>query len=431
MKTPFVSLVTPFYNTASYLKDCIESVLAQTWTDWEYVLLDNCSTDGSREIAEHYAALEPRIRLERNAELLGQVDNYNRALSLISPESEYCLLVQADDWIMPECVERMVRLAETDASIGVVTSYHLEGTQVRGEGVPATVSVLDGREVCRKTLLGQLFVFGSPTTVMYRSAIVREREEFFDCSKLHEDTDALFRTLKTWNLGFVHQVLSFVRLDEESISGRVRALAPFMLDAFLRSRMYADEFLAPDEAAAFKRRAETNYLKLLAAGCLGRHRREMLAYHRRGLETIGYQIPRWRLASFVLWELLDWLGNPKRTISRVLRGRSGRDYRAVSAAGSTARFQHARSTSLKNRAATRGRGARYPATCRSALTRPHLAACKDCTASPDRVWACISALTCRRNGGADRSRSHRSRRLCSSSRSRGIASGEPWESVLL
>ena len=55
---PLVSVVTPFYNTAPYLAQCIESVLTQTYPHFEYILMDNCGTDGSGEIAESYPRRE-------------------------------------------------------------------------------------------------------------------------------------------------------------------------------------------------------------------------------------------------------------------------------------------------------------------------------------------------------------------------------------
>ena len=70
--TPLVSVVTPFYNTRDYLAECIESVLRQTYTNWEYILVDNFSTDGSSEIAKHYADKYPdKIRLIHSLSTMG------------------------------------------------------------------------------------------------------------------------------------------------------------------------------------------------------------------------------------------------------------------------------------------------------------------------------------------------------------------------
>src|SRR5258708_32283098 len=100
---PLVSVVTPFHNTAAFLAQCIESVLRQSYTQFEYILVDNCSTDGSGDIAETYARRDSRIRLIRRTELLSQVQNYNAAIAEISDETKYCKIVQADDYIFPDC----------------------------------------------------------------------------------------------------------------------------------------------------------------------------------------------------------------------------------------------------------------------------------------------------------------------------------------
>ena len=109
---PLVSVVTPFFNTAPYLAECIESVLAQTHSEFEYILMDNCSTDGSYEIAESYAARDPRIRLLRCSEFVSQLKNYNRALREICEKSQYCKIVQADDYIFPNCLQSMLKVFE-------------------------------------------------------------------------------------------------------------------------------------------------------------------------------------------------------------------------------------------------------------------------------------------------------------------------------
>ena len=53
---PLVNVVTPVYNGAEFIRECIESVLAQTYSNWEYIIVDNCSTDGTPDIAREYQA---------------------------------------------------------------------------------------------------------------------------------------------------------------------------------------------------------------------------------------------------------------------------------------------------------------------------------------------------------------------------------------
>lgn len=317
---PLVSFVTPFYNAADYLRKCIDSVQRQTYENWEYVLVDNCSRDGSGEIAEASAAADRRIRLFRNESLLSQSRNYNHALRQISAASRYCKMVQADDWIFPECADRMVRVAESDPSVAIVGSYYLNGCQLAGGGLPVETTVMSGRELGRRQLTSNLFVFGSPTTLLYRADVVRGESSFFDEHAVHDDTDVCYRLLQRWKFGFVHQVLSFCRTDNESISSRVRHFDPHTLDKFLMVRKYGPLYLEPPDAEECLRRAEAKYLKRMAASMLRRQGASFWNYHRQGWATIGYQPPKGRLAKYVLAEALDIAFDPKRVAHRLLAG---------------------------------------------------------------------------------------------------------------
>src|SRR5258708_13357028 len=76
---PLVSIVTPVYNGEQYLSECIESVLSQTYTHWDYVIVNNCSTDRTPDIAREYAARDARIRIHSNETFLRVIENYNIA----------------------------------------------------------------------------------------------------------------------------------------------------------------------------------------------------------------------------------------------------------------------------------------------------------------------------------------------------------------
>src|SRR4029078_13657888 len=148
-----VYVVTPFYNAAPYLRECVESVLRQTHKSLTYVLVNNQSTDGSLEIAKEYAQRDPRIRVVTTPRLLPQRENFNFAMTQAPLDSDYCKLLSADDWMYPECLERMIAVAETNPEIGLVGAYHLKGTAVGGTGLPYYSSVFSARDLCRRDSL--------------------------------------------------------------------------------------------------------------------------------------------------------------------------------------------------------------------------------------------------------------------------------------
>jgi glycosyltransferase involved in cell wall biosynthesis len=316
---PLVSVVTPFHNTAKYLAQCIESVLGQSYSNLEYILVDNCSTDGSGDIAEAYARRDPRIRLVHRSVLLPQVQNYNAALTEISARSEYCKITQADDFLLPDCLRLMVEAFERSESIGLVGAYDLKANVVRGSGFPFRDAPFSGKEVAQLYLRSAVFVFGSPTSVMFRSSLVREQVPFYEESCLHEDTEKCMQILERWDFGFVYQVLAFLRSDNESISGSVRDLMPNSIDRHIVVQRYAAVYLDEAEAAALKRQDKREYYENLAWAALQFRGPAFWRYHSDGLKTIGERIDRLYLAFCLAAVILSSATNPGDTVRRLWR----------------------------------------------------------------------------------------------------------------
>jgi glycosyltransferase involved in cell wall biosynthesis len=295
---PTVSVVTPFYNTAEYLAECIESVLAQTNGDFEYVLADNASTDGSREIAESYAARDPRIRFYTFEEHLPQLANYNRALGLIDAGSTYCKVAQADDLLMPRCLEEMVGLAETDPWIGMVVGYTVLQDHVFLDGMDFRESVLEGPEVGARYLRGGPWLFGSPTNGMYRASLVRAEPEFYPTEARTGDAHAALRILIEHRFGFVHQVLSVTRRRGGSISDQWGRMGIDVLTRRVLLERYGAHFLQPEDRVRERKRLERRHYRVLGEAMLLRRPAAYWDLHRGELATVGLGIERLKVA---LW----------------------------------------------------------------------------------------------------------------------------------
>ena len=288
-----VSVVTPFFDTAPYLAQCIESVLAQTLGDFEYLLVDNQSTDGSRDIAEQYAARDARIRVIGNPRHVGQVENYNGALARIAADTRWVKLIQADDALYPDCLARMVEAGERSPRIGLVGALYLKGDVPRGGGIPFGATQIEGREVARKMLLGDCFPVGSPSAVLYRADLVRERRPFYALGRYHEDTEAAYELLLDHDFGFVHQVLAFLRTDNVSIMSAARRFNPDPLDHLIMLERYGPKVLTAEEYRRQRANEWRAYLGFLGESVLRRREPEFWKYHRQGLAQGGHQLG-WR-----------------------------------------------------------------------------------------------------------------------------------------
>lgn len=327
IERPLVSVVTPVYNGALYLRECIESVLAQTLECWEYIIVNNCSEDDTLKIAEEYASKDCRIRCYSNDALLPIIANHNKALGLISSDSEYCKIVSADDWLYPECLARMVELAKENPSVGIVGAYQLSGGDnlwyVRNHGLPFSRRIISGREACRCHLLGTLSVFGNPTSNLYRADLVRGSREFFPNPTAEADVSACLQHLHVCDFGFVHQVLSYERLHESRVTTVSLKSNAYLSAAIGDCITYGKWFLSADECKARVNELLKQYYKYLSANALKHREKAFWLHHEKRLRELGFPLDRRRLSLGILGKLIDLVLHPMETIQLVMRRMHG------------------------------------------------------------------------------------------------------------
>lgn len=326
---PLVTILTPVFNGAPYLAECIESVLAQKYSNWKYIIVNNCSTDDTLTIAEHYVEKDKRISVCTNNVKLEIIANHNKAFHLISSESKYCKVVSADDWLFAECIARMVELAEANSSVGIVGAYQLSGGcekwYVRTDGLPYHRTVIAGREICRGQLLGTLDVLGNPTSTLYRADLVRATDAFYPNATAEADVSACLNQLRFVDFGFVHQVLSYERLHEAQMTTTSKRLNAYLSSKIGDVKAYGSFCLTKDELETRINGLIDEYYRFLGCSGLKLRDRQFWKYHSSRLAEIGYPLKWTRVARAMLAEGADLTLNPKHTAEKLL-GRVGRKY---------------------------------------------------------------------------------------------------------
>lgn len=122
MTDGLVSIITTLYNSGSFITKTIESVIAQTYSNWEMVITDDCSTDDGPQIVESYAAKDPRIKLFRLDENGGP--GVARNHSIANSQGQYIAFLDSDDTWMPDKLEKQLALMK-EKGCGVVYASYL------------------------------------------------------------------------------------------------------------------------------------------------------------------------------------------------------------------------------------------------------------------------------------------------------------------
>jgi glycosyltransferase involved in cell wall biosynthesis len=212
---PRLTIGLPIYNGEQLLPQAIESLLTQKYDDFEVVISDNASVDGTPELCAAYAAQDPRIRYVRNERNLGSIPNFNKLVGLA--RGEYFKWAAHDDWCEPEFVGRCVEVLDADP--GVVLC-HAKAIRVDEAGDtlvvdldPLDVRAPDPAERFRQVLWSMRAIY--PIYGVIRTEALRRTQLF----RSHSGSDRILLAELSL-LGQLYQLPELLLYERETLSSR-------------------------------------------------------------------------------------------------------------------------------------------------------------------------------------------------------------------
>ena len=216
MKNPKVNVLMSVYNGEKYLREAIDSILGQTFKDFEFLIINDGSTDKTGEILKSYN--DPRIKIINNEKNIGLTKSLNKGLRLA--RGEYIARQDADDISMPERLKKEVEFLEQNINVGLVGTDYLFINE-KGKVVHFIKCLNGSRELKTKLLGGNQFGHGS---VMFRRECAEKigiyRKEF----KYAQDFDFALRISEVSDLANITEFLYKWRININSVSVKKKSL---------------------------------------------------------------------------------------------------------------------------------------------------------------------------------------------------------------
>jgi glycosyltransferase involved in cell wall biosynthesis len=296
-QAPLISVCMPAHNAEEWIAEAIDSVLEQTYSNFELVISENMSTDRTAEIARAYD--DPRIKIEPTTRLIDPVANHNRSVALST--GTYVKFLHADDKLLPTCLEEMVALAGEDERIGLVFAPREVILEESAGAADLDWSRLHGRlhelfgELARinegYVLLRKMLAAGiEKNWIGEPSAVLVSRDSLASVGlfspRLHQiaDLDLWLRIMLSYRVGYIGHTLSQYRHHGRSVTAQNASDGRDWLDRlWMYEALLRQPTLAAEDRASVRRLRTTALLQ----ACRAQARRLMQRRSILGLPAYG------------------------------------------------------------------------------------------------------------------------------------------------
>ncbi len=214
MNTPKVSVLMPAYNAEKYIGEAIESILNQTFTEFEFIIIDDCSTDNTWKIIQEYAKRDSRIIASHNEKNL--YISKSRNLSIDLAKSEFLAIMDADDISMPSRLEKQYAILLNNTDIAAVGAY-MEIMDETGKTMLVRKYLKEDHDLKKK-----MFRYSpiAQPVVMYRKSVVKEFGCYSPVQAPAEDLYLWFRIGTKYKFANIQEVLLKYRFFPDSSSNK-------------------------------------------------------------------------------------------------------------------------------------------------------------------------------------------------------------------
>jgi glycosyltransferase involved in cell wall biosynthesis len=235
VRPPKVSVAIPVYNGEAHLAETIDSVLTQSWGDFELIICDDHSTDGSLDVVASRA--DNRIRILRNDRNLGFGENWNRCLA--AAQGRYIKILPQDDLLQPNCLSKQAEVLEGDAAAEVAlvfcarTIVGPSGRSHLTRRIAGKTESYTGAGIAKLTARMGTNPIGEPGAVLFRRTAALATGPFNGARPFVIDIDYWLRLLKHGRAVYLPEVLASFRVSRGSQSVRMAKHQASEFRAFL------------------------------------------------------------------------------------------------------------------------------------------------------------------------------------------------------
>jgi len=270
-----VTIAIPNYNTSTYIGEAIQSAISQTFFNIEILIVDNASTDNSRDIIKFWAKKDSRIVVHCYDEFVKSMDNWNRCLALA--RGKYIVFLHADDRLKPRFLEAALEVHDRWPNLGYVLAENemidSGGNLLYRQQFYEGSAVIPGLSEARVSLLGWHIV---PVQMLIRTECMRDIGGYH----VSDVMAPLLLNLK-WDVGYLHTPLVQYRLHEQSSTTQCIKDKSLIMAIYLTKMLVLNHWLPP-EALYLKEligpvmeKTGTTCLSLYAMNVLGRNEKRL------------------------------------------------------------------------------------------------------------------------------------------------------------